>query len=163
MKNLRIVGFIVVLAAGTLLLSAQAPWAASGPPKTTSQKVVVRLPYLTEQIVTYRTYYLHRAAMTIRVATLMQNKGAQVSLFLDLEAVRLADTRKTLAAELFPGSSRIFEDYDEFVKAGGQVLVCSHCAQTGGVAEKWLRSGARIINESELADLFLAADKILNY
>ncbi len=53
--------------------------------------------------------------------------------------------------------------YDAFVKAGGKVLVCPHCAEVAGLKAQDLRPGAHLAkNLGELADAVLAADKILD-
>jgi flagellar biosynthesis/type III secretory pathway ATPase len=52
-----------------------------------------------QQIVVHLKHYtndLHAALMALTIAELMQSKGAQVTLMLDLEGVRLADARQPL-------------------------------------------------------------------
>jgi predicted peroxiredoxin len=118
-----------------------------------------------QQIVVHLSHYtddLHRALMALKIAELMQTKGAQVTLMLDLEGVRLADTRQP--RDLQWGRFGTAADaYDAFVKAGGKVMVCGHCAMAVGLDEKSLRPGAQMAQEGGLADLILAADKVLDY
>jgi len=50
------------------------------------------------------------------------------------------------------------------VKGGGKVLVCPHCAMAAGVDPKQLRAGTTIAkDEGEIADLLLAAERIIDY
>src|SRR6056297_4132235 len=56
--------------------------------RTQSQKVVVHLSHFTDD--------LHRCFMALKVAGMMQEAGAEVTLFLDLEGVRLAERRHQL-------------------------------------------------------------------
>lgn len=108
---------------------------------------------------------LHAASMAVKLATAMQSKGAEVTLFLDLEGVRVADTRQPQDLSWGQGHGHTFADmYDAFIKAGGKVLVCPHCAQAVGMTEKELRPGAKIAKDAnEVADLLLSASKILDY
>jgi predicted peroxiredoxin len=89
--------------------------------------------------------------------------GAQVVLLLDLEGVRVADTRQP--NDMRSGSGEpLASYYDGFIKAGGKVLVCPHCASAVGLDTKSLRPGAQIAKDpGELAAALLAADKILDY
>jgi predicted peroxiredoxin len=118
------------------------------------QTVVVHLTHYTDD--------LHAVFMALKLATAMQQKGAQTTLVLDLEGVRLASTQQP--QDLRWGTSDAISGYyDAFVKAGGKILVCPHCAQAAGVDAKTLRPGAQIVKEEELAAALLAADKILDY
>jgi len=125
----------------------------------TSEKsvIVVHLQHFTDD--------LHAASMAVKLATAMQSKGADVTLFLDLEGVRVADTRQPQDLSWGQGHGLTFANlYDDFVKAGGKVLVCPHCAQAVGLTEKELRPGVKIAKDAnEVADLLLSASKILDY
>jgi len=118
------------------------------------QRVVVHLTHSTDN--------LHAAKMAVHLAYLMQTMGAEVSMLLDLEGVRLADSRQP--AELIWGKGEpISKELDAFVKAGGQLLLCPHCAESAGITAANLRPGARIGKHGELAKVILAADKVLDY
>lgn len=124
------------------------------PQATQKQKVVVHLTHFTDN--------LHAAKMAIGLAGKMQMMGADVTLLLDLEGVRLAD--KNTPQDLVWGAGEpISKSYDAFVKAGGKVLLCPHCAHHAGIAATGLRPGARIGKEDELASVLLAAAKVLDY
>jgi predicted peroxiredoxin len=100
--------------------------------------------------------------MALKLASAMQQKEAQVTVVLDLEGVRLVSAQQP--QDLRWGTSdAIAGYYDAFVKGGGQVMVCPHCAKAAGLDEKTLRAGAKIVTEEALAGALLAADKILDY
>jgi DsrE/DsrF-like family len=49
------------------------------------------------------------------------------------------------------------------LKAGGKVMVCGHCAMAVGLDEKSLCPGAQMAQEGGLAELIIAANKVLDY
>jgi hypothetical protein len=55
------------------------------------------------------------------------------------------------------------ELYDRFVKAGGRVLVCPHCAEHLGIAEGALCEGAKLGTDETIASAMMAADKVVDY
>jgi sulfur relay (sulfurtransferase) complex TusBCD TusD component (DsrE family) len=100
--------------------------------------------------------------MAVHFAQYLQEQGADVTLLLDVDGVRLAEQGQAKA----PGTTnaQISTYYDGFVKAGGKVLVCPHCAAVAGLTAQNLRPGAHLGKDlGELADVFLAADKTLDY
>jgi predicted peroxiredoxin len=129
--------------------------AAPVPAQTTvKQKVVVHLTHYTDN--------LHAVKMAVHLSAMMQSMGAEVTLLLDLEGVRLADTRQP--GDLIWGKGEpISKELAAFVKAGGQLLLCPHCAEHAGITAATLRPGARIGATGELPRVILAADKILDY
>jgi sulfur relay (sulfurtransferase) complex TusBCD TusD component (DsrE family) len=51
-----------------------------------------------------------------------------------------------------------------YVEAGGKVLLCPHCAQAAGLSDSMLLSEAKIAKgPEEVARLFLNADKVIDY
>lgn len=151
MQRYRFLTSMVVVMSTALLLSG---WEARSVCAQEKQTVVVHLSHYTDD--------LHAAFMALKLSTAMQQKGAQTTLVLDLEGVRLASTQQP--QDLRWGTSGdIAGHYDAFVKAGGKIMVCPHCAQAAGVDAKTLRPGAQIVKEDELAAALLAADKILDY
>lgn len=146
-------------ALGVVLAITGAPtWfgdsAAAQEQKQAQKNVVVHLSRFTND--------LHAAAMALKLAKGLRDKGAQVTLVLDLEGVRLADGRQPLDLRWGQGPPAA-ELYDAFVKAGGAVVVCPHCAAAVGLEEKGLRPGSRMSTEDGLAATLLAADTILDY
>lgn len=118
------------------------------------QKVVVHLSHFTDN--------LHAAKMALGLAGRMQTLGAEVTLLLDLEGVRLASKRDPQDLTWGAGEP-LSKSYDAFIKAGGKILLCPHCAHHAGIAETDLRPGARIGKEDDLAKAILAAAKVLDY
>jgi sulfur relay (sulfurtransferase) complex TusBCD TusD component (DsrE family) len=51
----------------------------------------------------------------------------------------------------------------EFVQAGGNVLLCPHCASLAGIEPANVCTGARMATHEELAAIFLAADKVIDF
>ncbi len=118
-----------------------------------------------QQVVVHLSHYsddLHAASMALKIGKILADAGAEVTLFADLEGTRLGDRR--VPQNLLWGSSRpINELYDAFIGAGGSIVLCPHCASVAGISKEHLRDGARLGTEKEIAALFLAADKILDY
>lgn len=118
------------------------------------QKVVVHLSKYTDN--------LHAVKMAVHLASMMQGMGAEVTLLLDLEGVRLADTRQP--GDLVWGKGEpISKELAAFVKSGGKMLLCPHCSEHAGITQATLRPGARIGQHAELPKVILEADKILDY
>ena len=55
------------------------------------------------------------------------------------------------------------ELYDRFVKAGGRILVCPHCAEHFGIAEGALREGATLGTDDTITSAMMAANKVVDY
>ena len=106
---------------------------------------------------------LHAVTMALSIATaLAKQPDSKVTLFLDREGVRVADRRTP--GDLRWGSSKtLAELYDAFVAAGGDVLVCPHCAAAAGLKASDLRKGAHMGTEQDVPSRMLAADRILDY
>ena len=122
--------------------------------QTESKPVVVHLSKFTND--------LHAVSMALKLGTGMQEKGATVSLFLDLDGVRLVDKRQPV--DLVWGHGKpVGELYDKFVKAGGKTLVCPHCAHATGLTKEHLRPNAEIAEEGQVVDVMMNADQILDY
>ncbi|MRG90443.1 DsrE family protein [Polyangium spumosum] len=106
---------------------------------------------------------LHAVAMSLDLAQALQEGGARVTLFLDLEGVRLADTRVPNQLGWGMGKQTIADRYNRFVKAGGSVLLCPHCAENAGLTTANLRQGARLPTPRQLAETILQADQVIDY
>jgi len=105
---------------------------------------------------------LHAASMALGIANLLQGQGVPVTIFLDREGVRLADARvpQNLA---WADAPTIAERYQSFVKGGGAILLCSHCAKAAGIEAGNLRSGAKLGTDETIAAAFLGAAKVIDY
>lgn len=124
-------------------------------PKGEGQKVVVHLSHFTDD--------LHRCFMALKVAELMQEYGAEVTIFLDLEGVRLAERRQTLDLTWGSNSAPLSEHYNNFIKAGGNIVLCPHCAKAARIGEMSLKRKAQIGTRPMLGKLLIQADKIMDY
>ena len=142
---------VLYLVIACAFLAAYAP---TGHAEENGQQIVVHLSHYSDD--------LHAVNMALKIGTMLSDAGASVTLFADLEGARLGDRR--LPNNLRWGSGKPVSGlYDAFVKAGGSVILCPHCASAAGISEDALRDGARIGTQEEIAALFLAADKILDY
>ena len=144
----RFIGYVCLLMACSILVAY--------PPASHAeeQQVVVHLSHYSDD--------LHAVSMALKIGKILADAGAEVTLFADLEGARLGDRRAP--QNLLWGSGKsIKELYDAFVSAGGSIVLCPHCASVAGIGKDELRDGSRIGTEQEIAALFLAADKILDY
>jgi predicted peroxiredoxin len=150
MKNAKQPIQLLILVLLLLALASGPVFGQSG----ARQKVVVHLTHYTDN--------LHAVTMAVHLAHMMQTMGAEVTMVLDLEGVRLADNRQP--QDLVWGKSEpISKEVGAFVKSGGRMLLCPHCSEHAGLTAANLRPGARIAKEGELPKTILAADKILDY
>jgi len=127
---------------------------AGAPSADDPQKIVVHLKHYTD--------YLHAAFMAVKLAGALQEKGADVTMFVNLEGVRLVDSGTPLDLR-WGQSNELTTYYESYINAGGSVLVCPHCAMAAGLEAKDIRKGAKIGSQDEVVDLLLSADKILDY
>jgi sulfur relay (sulfurtransferase) complex TusBCD TusD component (DsrE family) len=149
-KSLLAIGFAIVAAT----FAANRSLASDDDAPSPAPQTVVHLSHYTDD--------LHAAFMALKLATAMQQSGGKVVMFVDLEGVRAADGRQP--NDLGWGhSGDLASYYDAFVKAGGSVLVCPHCAKAAGISTGDLRPGAHIGTEQEVAATLSASDRILDY
>jgi len=119
------------------------------------QKMIVHLKHGTDD--------LHAVSMALTLGAEMARKGAAVTLFVDLEGVRIADPRQPLGLRWGAQDRTIAQLYDNFVASGGEVLVCPHCAEAAGLRTGELRKGAKRATFEQVAETMLTADKVLDY
>jgi len=103
---------------------------------------------------------LHSATMGVSLAGKLQEAGAEVTLFIDREAVRMGDRGQPL---LRYGDSDLDALLSNYLDSGGSVLVCPHCAELGGVEPGELRSGFTMGTPESIAALFMNADTVISY
>ncbi len=121
---------------------------------------------------------LQGAITALRLATLLQGKDcADVTLFLTLQGPRLADTRMpqdllfgTLPPNADPKDHTLAAAVEAFLEAEGKIMICPLCAREvglfnddGTVNEEALLDGVIVPMPEDIADLFLAADKVLDF
>ncbi|TWT49281.1 DsrE/DsrF-like family protein [Rubripirellula amarantea] len=119
------------------------------------QQVVVHLSHFTDD--------LHRCFMALKMANLMQEHGAEVTIFLDLEGVRLAERRQLLDLTWGAESPTLAEHYATFTEGGGKVVLCPHCAKSARIGDGALKRNAEITTMPSLGKLLIKADKVMDY
>jgi predicted peroxiredoxin len=119
-----------------------------------AQAIVIHLGHATDDI--------HSVDMALHMGTNLAKHGARVTLFLDREGVRIADQRLPIDT-LTWGENNIGVDYDDFVAAGGQVLVCPGCAGNQSLTAEFLRDGAVLGTTDSVAQLMLSATKVIDF
>lgn len=146
--GVAVIAFAAILSSGDVVRSAQ---------HGDDQNVVVHLSNYTAD--------LHAAFMALKLANAMQEAGAEVTVFLDLEGVRLADAGAPLDVMWGTAHVPLSKHYETFVEGGGKVILCPHCAAAVGLEQADLREGATIgvPDDQTIPKMLLAADKILDY
>lgn len=147
----RLMLFAVLL----LSLARMPAHAEDDKPVEKTQQVVVHLSHFTDD--------LHRCFMALKMANLMQEHGAEVTIFLDLEGVRLAERRQLLDLTWGPDSPPLAEHYKNFTEGGGKVVVCPHCAKSARIGDGALKRNAEIATMPSLGKLLIEADKVMDY
>ncbi len=146
---------VAVLAAGVVALSLGIQGRESTAQEATSTKVVVHLSHFTDSF--------HYPFMALKVADAMRQRGAKVTLYLDIEGTRLADKGENLGLRWGADDTTLADLYDRFVKAGGRILVCPHCAEHFGIAGGALREGATLGTDDTITSTMMAANKVIDY
>jgi predicted peroxiredoxin len=155
MKNMRVISRFVTAAIFCVIL-------------TTFTVLPIRPAYAEEgnSTVVHLSQYsndLHAVFMALKIAGMLKKKGDPVVLFVDLEGVRLADDRVPDDMKWGQSDADVAALYTEFVKAGGEIKVCPHCAKAAGLGAENLRSGASVLTSEELAELLSKASKVIDY
>jgi predicted peroxiredoxin len=107
---------------------------------------------------------LDRAAMAIFIAQkALTEKGAEVTIFLNVDGVRLADKR--LPSPTHPSGATLHEMLQTFMKAGGRVYACPMCMQNvGGMHEADLLEGIQAATMDGVWSALFAKDvRVLSY
>lgn len=152
---MKIKNLIPFIALGLLVTgSASSAMAFEAQTSEKKQNIVIKLSHGTDD--------LHAVIMALKIGKMMQMKGAQSTLFFNLESVRLLDDRVPLNMS-WGHTQDIGKLYDDVVKSGAKVLVCPHCSAVAGLSAKNLRPGAQIAAEESMAEMFLKADKVIDY
>ncbi|MCR9119932.1 MAG: DsrE family protein [bacterium] len=124
-------------------------------PVAEKQQIVVHLSHFTDD--------LHRTFMAFKVANLMQEYGADVTIFLDLEGVRLAERRQSLELTWGKHSMTLAEYYEKYTDNGGKVVLCPHCAKSAHLSDLGLKRNAEIGTMPKLGKMLIDADKVIDY
>jgi predicted peroxiredoxin len=100
---------------------------------------------------------IHETQMGLELADRLQRGVARVTLWLELRAVRIADTRIVRVAT--PPRARAFSAiFKSLVDHGARVLVCHHCAELEGIGQEQLREGAKLVGVDDVAKAVIEAD-----
>jgi predicted peroxiredoxin len=145
--NLTLIGLL-------LFSSVQSAFCAEAAKPVGTDTTVIHLSHFGDN--------LHAAVMALKISRAVLKHKVPVVLFLDLEGVRLADRRQP--QELRWGSGEPISTYfNAFLKDGGKIMVCPHCASAAGLDAASLRENARIASDDELGELIAGASKIMDY
>lgn len=149
--RLAIVGLALAITVATFFAAqAQQPIAST----QNAQHILIHMKeYISE---------IHAAQMGLELADRLQRGGAKVTLWLELRAVRIADTRIVRVATP-PGARPFSAVFKSLVDHGVRVLVCQHCAELEGIGQEQLREGAKLVGVDDVAKAIIEADKILDY
>ena len=156
--NTLLGAIVVVLSIATSTAAlADSPNCNGGP--NGSQSIVVHLKKNTED--------LQAAIMSARMGSMLAAEGCNVTLFLTLRGVRLADARmpQNLAFgrdDLSPAPT-LQQAVASFQANGGTVAVCPACGAEVGLTPADLIPGAVILDRSEIVSLILSADKVIDF
>ena len=87
---------------------------------------------------------IHRAAMAIGFSTkVLTEKKIPVTIFLNVEAVRIAD--KNIPENKYVNGKSLKKMLADFMKAGGRVIVCPMCmSNVGGIDKTELIGGVEV-------------------
>lgn len=122
---------------------------------TAKQSIVVHLSHFTDD--------LHRCFMALKTASMLAGEQAEVTLYLDLEGVRLAERRQDLEVTWGTSDKTLGTIYEEFTAKGGKAKLCPHCAEGARLGPISLRRFAQIATEDELRAMWLGASKVIDF
>ncbi|MGE0450783.1 MAG: DsrE family protein [Vicinamibacterales bacterium] len=97
-----------------------------------------------------------RVTMALNFATKLVEGGNTVTLFLNVDGVRLASTKVATLSQQRRGLAA-------FMKAGGTVVICPHCMQVRKVAESDLMAGLTMGGEGAATQAFLSSPRSISY
>ncbi len=107
---------------------------------------------------------INRAAMAIFLADRsLEEKGASVAIFLNVEGIRLAD--KHLPRHRHAKGKTTTEMLHEFMNKGGQVFACPMCmANVGGMSPDDLIEGVKVADMDGVWEALFGKDvRVLSY
>ncbi len=97
-----------------------------------------------------------RVTMALNFSTKLLQGGNEVTLFLNVDGVRLGSTKvATLSSQR--------GEFAAFMKAGGKVVICPHCMQVRGVAAGDLLAGLMMGGEGAAQQAFMASTRSISY
>lgn len=138
--------------------------AHAGSSGSARQSIVIKLDEFTKGTWSQSANEWHPVCMALGLGSnlLGAKKKPQVTLFLNLEGVYLADVMETLSDKQC-GMKSLDTLWTDFQSVGGQIMVCPGCAKTAGLTEADLREGAKMGDHESVGNLFLDAQKVIDY
>ena len=106
---------------------------------------------------------LHAMFMAVKIGSMLLEKKQSVTIFSNMEGVRLVDSRQPLNLTFGQGKQSLDVIYSKFIKLGGKVVVCSPCASAIGLTSKYLRKGSTLGTADSVSQAIIKADKVLDY
>jgi predicted peroxiredoxin len=104
---------------------------------------------------------IDRAAMAVAIASkVLSTRKIPVTIFLNAQGVRWAD--KNIPQNKYVTGKTIPEMLQDFMKSGGQVIICKMCMQNvGGIKEDEIINGVKF--NGALSALFADNTTVLSY
>jgi len=104
---------------------------------------------------------MDRAAMAVAISSkVLSSRKIPVTIFLSAQGVRWVDT--TIPQNKYVNGKTIPEMLQEFMKAGGQVILCKMCmTNVGGIKEEEVINGVKF--SGALSALFAENTTVLSY
>jgi predicted peroxiredoxin len=104
---------------------------------------------------------MDRAAMAVAISSkVLSSRKIPVTIFLSAQGVRWAD--KTIPQNKYVNGKTVPEMLQEFMKAGGQVIICKMCMENvGGIKEEEVINGVKF--SGALSALFADNTTVLSY
>lgn len=104
---------------------------------------------------------MDRAAMAVAISSkVLSTRKIPVTIFLSAQGVRWAD--KTIPQNKYVNGKTVAEMMQEFMKAGGQVIICKMCmTNVGGIKEEEVINGVKF--SGALSALFADDTTVLSY
>ena len=98
----------------------------------------------------------HRVTMCLLFASSLVKDGHDVTLFINVDAARLASTKVPKLAEQR-------KELQAFLQDGGKAIICPHCMKARKIAEGDLIKGVVIGGKGEARQAFLASTRSITY
>jgi len=104
---------------------------------------------------------MDRAAMAVAISSkVLSTRKIPVTIFLSAQGVRWAD--KTIPQNKYVNGKTVAEMMQEFMKVGGQVIICKMCmTNVGGIKEEEVINGVKF--SGALSALFADNTTVLSY
>jgi len=112
--------------------------------------------------ITHSTNDADKATVGFVIGNAAVASDQETTIFLSCEGVRLAQ-RATIDEIHEDGFAALSELVENFLEAGGHLLVCSPCAKKRGIGEEDVITGAQIVGGARVVELLAAGATGLSY